>query len=320
MTLSNSWPFVNVNTVLTVREICKLRSVRNFALHRQHAQVSQSLLGLWIVFHIYLGFQIILMCVIYYVGVVSPWQHSDLHKTSYVLSLVVFTSTLLSANVSLIETLTTADKQDELQRKLDTLDDELFYFLKKEIRIKLRRIFKVQVLIYGICPIMHFTLITLGPFIGFHYFYLYPALLIKVRIFQITLWVDSLTQRIKVFNNKLSQSLNNRELLKAKRICNLFIDVNSLVLGCCEKSLLFITACHFLDFIFNAYWFLLSALHLFTWYFMPMCFVTALPLVMEFVTLSYMSQTLVNMVSSFLSVFRWNICLILIFYLRTRRQ
>lgn len=250
-------------------------------------------------FHIYVAFQILLLCVLYCLGLVSPWQHADMHKTSYFLSLVVFTLTILSANVSLIETLKTDDKQEELYKKLDTLDGVLFHFLRKEVRIKLRRIFKAQALVYGICPVMHIIFITIGPFQGFHYFYLYPALLIKVRIFQITLWVDSLAQRIKLFNNRLSaaSSLSNRELLKAKKICSLFIDAKGLVVECCEKSLLFITVCYFLDFICNAYWFLLSALHLFTWYFMPMCFVTALPLVMEFVTLSYMSQALMNVVS-----------------------
>lgn len=227
-------------------------------------------------------FQIFLIWFNFAIRLIIPWESSDLYKMSFYFTVFVFFFGSFSATIALIESFQTINIEIYLRKILFCIDLHLNNIHEID-RVYFKKKYYLLTLI--ICSVSYIVIATIGPFEGTYLYYMYPVSLIKLRIFQITLWIEKCFLRVERFRQKLEkpwQFRNKKAVLSNTKIVLLFLDLQTSLHKCFESSLMFIIICFLLDFICSIYWFLLPFLKLLTFHFWFLCITSLVSIGLQF--------------------------------------
>lgn len=236
-----------------------------------------------------IAFHMLIIWTLYIGGCFSRVNLPAEYAMSYLVSLLVFITTIVSATVSLIETLRTSHFQELSHKKLLKIDEKLWFLLGKEFEERITEKFMLQTVVYATCIILFTTMSMVLGFEGYFIFDVYSACLIKVRTFQMILNLERFRQRIE-FLNKCRGLQREVTVIQVKSIYNLLIDINSLYNKSFECSLLTIVFCYLFDAITNTYWLFLVFLGILPFENAIVYFTTLLPLAMQILSLSHLGH------------------------------
>lgn len=207
----------------------------------------------WICLHL------LITSITYIFGILQPVNIPENFSMSYLVSLFVFTVTIISASVCLIETLRTSHIQVLLNKKLLDIDKMLWFLLRKEFSETTIKILMIHAAILTSCTLIFTTISIAMEVRGYFLFGVYFFWLNKLRTLQMILHLEGFYQKI-TFLNQCETFHEKATLSQVKRIYNLLIEINSLHNKCFECSLLSIVLCNTFDIITNVYWLILGFL------------------------------------------------------------
>lgn len=240
-----------------------------------------------------------LVWIVFAARIIIPSEVIENYKLSYYFSKTVLIIVFFGAATTLLESFRTIHKYKLLIRKLNDID----FYLNSIPQKKHCFMGPKLLIIYGIVSIsaaIAFPFIVyVGDFQGNFYFYFYPICLMKLRTFQITIWLDEFAVRIILFNKKMETAWHLRAFIHIKKIYLAFLDFNTLFHQCFECSLMSITICYSLDFINTLYWCILPLLGLLEYGFLVLCAPTGVTLAFQVFILSRICQLINDEVSFF---------------------
>lgn len=242
--------------------------------------------------------QIGIVCLVFGVRIILPGEISENYKLSYYFSNMVLVLTVLSAIISLLESYRTIEKQKLLIRKMDDIDFYLGLIPRSQQWFLRRR----MLIVYGSLSIVNTVaflfIVHFGGFQGNSNFYIFPVSVLKLRIFQITVWLDELAIRMVLFNKKLQSTWHLRAFMNIKKIYLIFLDINTLFHQCFECSLMFMIICFLMDYINSLYWSLLPLLGFLEYKYLVLCIPTVVTIGFQVCMMSRVCQFIDDEVSS----------------------
>lgn len=191
--------------------------------------------------------------------------------------------------------------ENKLNMTVNYSDMKRKSFLKLLISIIIVTVLPVAVILNN-----YFT----GDPIGYYAHCLYSTIVIRLRCLQNMLYVDMVSERLKLVNEKLEEIIkSNREdttmvmfidkyydygrkpgfnqILSLKIIYGKIWDIMNLINDCYGWSLLAISTQYFIDFTSNGYWLFLSLENLLSRAFMITCILNIIPCVFIMTLLAY---------------------------------
>lgn len=135
-----------------------------------------------------------------------PWPASDRYILSHNVSRLVLLLTALSHIVTLLESLRTIEELKLLTRKMTAID---FYLNSTpgNQQLYMKGKFLITYGIVLLCGVIAFPcIVNFGEFEGPFNYYFYPACWLKLRTFQITVWLDQFAYQMILFNRKLDKT------------------------------------------------------------------------------------------------------------------
>lgn len=147
--------------------------------------------GIWIMFVLRLSINI-------------AWFKRQTYLMSLFFSMLLFCLASVTSTVALIESFLTTNQQNQLAKKLSTID---IYLSISPKRYK-SKFFKSRMLIfYGTtcfgCSIANLALVGAFGHQGIYYFNILVTSLMEFRLFQMTMWLDQLVTRLILYKQKL---------------------------------------------------------------------------------------------------------------------
>lgn len=195
---------------------------------------------------------------------IKDWYFVNDYKMSYVFGMFVFFLTSVTSTVALVESIQKINQQKRLLQKIEVIN----VFLNISQGHYKARFLKKKFLIFYVVTLVisAVTVIVLqGTYrhAGTKYYIFLATSLVRLRLVQITLWLDQFAARLIFLRVKFQWPIRNERIVKdLKQLVLNFLDFYSLFHECFEFSLLLIVICGFFEFVSNFYWFLLPFFNL----------------------------------------------------------
>lgn len=155
-------------------------------------------------FKYFVLFQILATWIFFLARWIIPWNPSEHYRMSFLVAMFVFILTTLTSTVNLVETFRTIDKQKQLFKKLSDIDS---YLNISQTNRKMRFLKANQLAFYVVSRILseiaHLLLAYLYDNEGTYYYVFLADSVMRLRLFQITIWLDQFAARFLEYRLKL---------------------------------------------------------------------------------------------------------------------
>lgn len=248
-------------------------------------------------FKVCIAFQIGLICFTFGTRIYIPGQLYDQYKLSYYFSNIVLSMTVLTAVIALLESYRTIEKHKLLIRNINDIDFYLNAIPRSQQRFLGRKILILYGAISIISTFVFVFIVIWDNFEGNFFYYIFPVSVVKLKVFQVTVWLDEFSWRMVRFNGKLQRAIHLRAFMNIKKIYLVLLDFNTLFHQCFECSLMFTIVCFSMDYINSLYWSLLPLLGFLQYKYVILCIPTAVTIVFQVSTLCRVCENIDKEVS-----------------------